>query len=606
MILILDNYDSFVFNIVRYVEELGFPAEVVRNDTIGVDDILAAGATGLILSPGPCTPAEAGISTGAVRRLSGKIPILGICLGHQCIGAAFGAPVVPASEPLHGRASLVTHDGSGLFAALPQRFRAGRYHSLAVVCDGHAPELAACAWTDDGEVMALRHRAHPTFGVQFHPESVLTEHGYGLLAAFLDLTTKRRRSASALMSQPAGPTLSPGRQDRSGGQMTMLLASVTGPGEAETAVAGGADIIDLKDPEAGALGALPVAVVRQAVAAIAGRRPSSAVAGDLPMQAETVVRAVAALAETGVDYVKVGLFPDGRRREAIAALAELARRTKLIGVIFADREEDSRALLDDLAAAGFAGAMLDTADKEGGRLTTIVPPAGLAGFVLAARAKGLLVGLAGKLEAPDVPRLLPLAADFLGFRGALCAAHDRRAGLDPEALARIRRAIPRTRPGNANVDYRLLSARGYHPDRPPAEERRERVFVNDLVLPVRIGAYSHERAHPQRVRFSVAVDVDRQGDAAAEIGDVFSYDLITDAIRALVAEAHFDFVETLAERIGANLLSHSEARRATVKVEKLDVGPGAVGVEIVMERPDRASVRNPVLAMLESVRKPGA
>lgn len=188
MILILDNHDSFVFNVARYVEELGDEAVVVRSDAIGLEEIAASGAKGLIVSPGPCTPEEAGVSTDAVRRFSGVLPILGICLGHQCIGAAFGASVTRASTPMHGRASVIRHDGSGILAGLPSRFRVGRYHSLAVSSCHAAPGLAECAWSEDGEVMALRHRSDPTFGVQFHPESVLTEHGHDLIAAFLART----------------------------------------------------------------------------------------------------------------------------------------------------------------------------------------------------------------------------------------------------------------------------------------------------------------------------------------------------------------------------------------------------------------------------------
>ena len=185
MILIIDNYDSFVFNIARYVEELGREAKVERNDRIDVEKILASGASGLIVSPGPCTPNEAGISTEAVQKLSGKLPILGICLGHQCIGQAFGAAVTRAGTPMHGRASVVTHDRTGLFAGLPERFRVGRYHSLIVSDIEGAPDISACAWSEDGEIMGIQHRRHPTFGVQFHPESVLTDQGYALLEAFL-------------------------------------------------------------------------------------------------------------------------------------------------------------------------------------------------------------------------------------------------------------------------------------------------------------------------------------------------------------------------------------------------------------------------------------
>ncbi|HEX9904500.1 MAG TPA: aminodeoxychorismate/anthranilate synthase component II [Propylenella sp.] len=188
MILILDNYDSFVFNIARYVEELGCDTLVERNDRTDVAAILASGTSGLIISPGPCTPNEAGISTEAVRQLSGRMPILGICLGHQCIAQAFGGTIARAVRPMHGRASTIRHDGTGLFASLPSSFRVGRYHSLIVAASPDDGGLETCAWSEDGEIMAVRHNAHPTFGVQFHPESVLTEHGYDLLAAFLART----------------------------------------------------------------------------------------------------------------------------------------------------------------------------------------------------------------------------------------------------------------------------------------------------------------------------------------------------------------------------------------------------------------------------------
>jgi para-aminobenzoate synthetase component II len=187
MIVVIDNYDSFVFNIARYLAELGAEATVVRNDAAEIDAV-AARAEGIIVSPGPCTPAQAGMSVELVRSLSGRIPILGVCLGHQCVGEAFGAAVRPAKRPMHGRASAIAHTGLGLFEGLPDQFKAGRYHSLIVTDVDAAPELEACAWSEDGEIMALTHRSHPTFGVQFHPESVLTEHGYALIEAFLRRT----------------------------------------------------------------------------------------------------------------------------------------------------------------------------------------------------------------------------------------------------------------------------------------------------------------------------------------------------------------------------------------------------------------------------------
>jgi len=184
MILIVDNYDSFVHNVARYFVELGAEALVVCNDEVEPRHL---SARAIVISPGPCTPREAGQSLDIVRRYSGKIPILGICLGHQVIGEAFGCPVRRAKKPMHGEGSEISHDGQGLFTGLPQRFMAGRYHSLIVEMGEDTP-LAAVAESEDGEVMGLRHRAHPTFGVQFHPESILTEHGYAMLRNFLEMT----------------------------------------------------------------------------------------------------------------------------------------------------------------------------------------------------------------------------------------------------------------------------------------------------------------------------------------------------------------------------------------------------------------------------------
>ena len=185
MILIVDNYDSFVFNVARYFEELGETTRVVRNDAITPDEVEKSGARAIVLSPGPRSPHEAGVSPDLVRRFSGKLPILGICLGHQCIGEVFGGTVTRARAPMHGRASAIDHDGTGLFAGLPNPMEAGRYHSLIVELDENGP-LQVSARSPDGEVMALAHRQHPTFGLQFHPESILTPYGYSLIRAFLE------------------------------------------------------------------------------------------------------------------------------------------------------------------------------------------------------------------------------------------------------------------------------------------------------------------------------------------------------------------------------------------------------------------------------------
>jgi anthranilate synthase/aminodeoxychorismate synthase-like glutamine amidotransferase len=187
MVLVIDNYDSFVHNLARYLRELGCETEIVRNDAITVDEVLRRAPSHVVLSPGPCTPNEAGVSLDLIRRLGGRIPILGVCLGHQAIGQAYGGRVVRALKPMHGRTSLVRHVGEGVFAGLPNPLRATRYHSLIVAGDDLPPELVATAYSEEGEIMGLKHRTHPVVGVQFHPEAVLTEHGHRLLRNFLEL-----------------------------------------------------------------------------------------------------------------------------------------------------------------------------------------------------------------------------------------------------------------------------------------------------------------------------------------------------------------------------------------------------------------------------------
>lgn len=199
MILLIDNYDSFVHNLARYVGELGFERRVIRNDAISVAEISALAPQAIMLSPGPCGPEQAGISLDIVRSLGAHIPILGVCLGHQVIAESYGAIVRRAISPRHGKASLVKHDGTGIFHGLPNPLRAGRYHSLAVEVSSQAP-LRVTARAEDGEIMALMHDHYPVYGVQFHPESILTEGGHALLANFLRIAgewhAQHRRGAA--------------------------------------------------------------------------------------------------------------------------------------------------------------------------------------------------------------------------------------------------------------------------------------------------------------------------------------------------------------------------------------------------------------------------
>ena len=185
MILMIDNYDSFTFNLVQYFGELGAEVKVVRNDEIALEDIERLRPAGMVISPGPCTPNEAGISLAAIGRFAGKMPILGVCLGHQAIGQAFGGAVVKARRVMHGKVSSVRHDGKGVFAGLPEGFAATRYHSLAVERASLPACLEVTAQSEDGEIMGLRHRTLAVEGVQFHPEALLTEHGHLMLKNFM-------------------------------------------------------------------------------------------------------------------------------------------------------------------------------------------------------------------------------------------------------------------------------------------------------------------------------------------------------------------------------------------------------------------------------------
>ena len=193
MILVIDNYDSFTYNLVQYLGELGAQTKVFRNDELPVGDVEAMSPSHIVISPGPCTPNEAGITVPLIERMAGKVPILGVCLGHQAIGQAFGGKVVRAAKVMHGKVSRIRHDGSGVFSQIPDDFIATRYHSLVVERATLPGCLAVTAQSEDGEIMGLRHRSLPVEGVQFHPEALLTEHGHKMLQNFIEGKTEGER-----------------------------------------------------------------------------------------------------------------------------------------------------------------------------------------------------------------------------------------------------------------------------------------------------------------------------------------------------------------------------------------------------------------------------
>ena len=195
MIVLIDNYDSFTYNLVQAMAALGADIRVFRNDAVTVDQVEALAPEAVVISPGPCTPKEAGISVELIRRVSGRLPLLGVCLGHQSIGAAFGATVSNARRIMHGKVSRIRHDGTGLYKGMANPFPAGRYHSLAILKDTLPPELVPDAFSEEDEIMGMHHTVHPTYGVQFHPESVLTPTGKRLLRNFLDIVAARAAGA---------------------------------------------------------------------------------------------------------------------------------------------------------------------------------------------------------------------------------------------------------------------------------------------------------------------------------------------------------------------------------------------------------------------------
>ncbi len=205
MVLLIDNYDSFVHNLARYLRRLEQDTLVIRNDALTPQEIIEKRPSAIVLSPGPCTPSEAGCSLDLVRAAAGKIPILGVCLGHQTIAAAFGGKIIRAPEPMHGRASLIHHTGHDLFSGIANPLLVGRYHSLIVEARSMPADLEVTARTDDGTIMALAHRRWPVFGVQFHPESILTTSGYAILANFLRLAGLQVDAAASTIDEQVAP-----------------------------------------------------------------------------------------------------------------------------------------------------------------------------------------------------------------------------------------------------------------------------------------------------------------------------------------------------------------------------------------------------------------
>jgi (5-formylfuran-3-yl)methyl phosphate synthase len=369
--------------------------------------------------------------------------------------------------------------------------------------------------------------------------------------------------------------------------MTLMLASVRSPAEAEAVCAGGVDIVDLKDPTKGALGALDIGVAADIVRSVGRRKPVSAAAGPGHGAPQEIVDSVAAIAATGVDYVKVGISPHNAAADCVRELGRHANDTKLVGVLFADCAPDLE-LLAGMADNGFTGAMLDTAKKCTGRLLDHMDIAALDRFIDSCRKRGLMSGLAGSLEAPDVPRLLPLQPDYLGFRGSLCHGRMREGAIDAAAVKLIRELIPRQADGlsgrsYAAIDWPHFLARGMvTPDDRFVET--DRIFVHDFVLPCAIGAYDFEREKAQDVRFNIDVDVRRIRNQFDDMRSIFSYDLMIDAVKIILGRGHVDLIETLASSIADEIMRYPCAVRVCVRVEKLDVVRGTVGIEIKRER----------------------
>jgi dihydroneopterin aldolase len=361
--------------------------------------------------------------------------------------------------------------------------------------------------------------------------------------------------------------------------MTLMLASVIDADEAAIALKGGADIIDFEDPRQGVLAAAPQEAIEAGLKAIStrGRRVGAAL-GVPPYEADGLARRARALIAAGVDAVKLVIDPPSLDR-LDATLRALAPEVRLVGVLWADRTPDLDCL-PRLAAIGFKSVLLDTAEKRGKRLLDYQSPSELEAFCARCRSHGLNAALAGSLEPPDVPRLLLVAPSILGFRRALCAGGKREGPLDARAIDRIRALIPRRAEANVAPAADKPGQSSARSD----ENECDLVFIRDFPASADLGAYKREHGAPQRVVFNVEASVERATTRADDMRAVFSYDVILDAIRLVTGRGHVNFIETIVEDVAEIVLKHPRVRRVRVRVEKLDVIEGAVGVEIARER----------------------
>ena len=356
--------------------------------------------------------------------------------------------------------------------------------------------------------------------------------------------------------------------------MTKMLASVADAREAAIAAEGGADILDFDLTGLTEGEGLSADEIRQ-LSSGDNRRSVWLTVGNWPSEEGALASRLQAAASIGVDAVKVEAPPSDTNRQAIRA--ELAGAAVPVIALLHAGDEPDPVILHALFDQGFSGVFLDISEKSQGRLLDYLSPARLAEFVARSRALGLTIGLAGSLEAPDVPRLLSLGPDVLGFRSALFDAGGHHGAISPHATRAIRSLVSAGSPSND---------RGGD----DAGERRlpltDKIFVRDLVLPIEIGAYRHEHGQAQKVRFDVTAFVERMPGVPREMRDIVSYDLILDGVRTIVAGGHVALAETLAEEVAALVLRHPRVVRVMVRVQKLELGPGGVGVEIEREKAD--------------------